>query len=138
MQSSTSRPNYISQDEDNDPAPERCTTRSQSIMQEAMLSCIDIINPACKISPSQLAQQKFPMKWLYEKVNSVIGDNRELLEYRHLIANPKTKAVWVHLYGNKLGRLAQGMPGQITGSNTIISSIKTRYHAIRPRTSPMA
>jgi hypothetical protein len=36
-------------------------------------------------------------------VNSVIGDNKEILEYHHLIANPKTKAVWAHLYGNELG-----------------------------------
>jgi hypothetical protein len=52
--------------------------------------------------------------------NLVIGDNRELLEYCHLIANPKTKAVWAHSYRNKLGWLAQGMPGQNTGTNTIV------------------
>jgi hypothetical protein len=52
--------------------------------------------------------------------NLVIGDNGELLEYCHLIANPKTKAVWAHLYGNKLGQLAQGMPEWNTGTNTIV------------------
>jgi hypothetical protein len=41
--------------------------------------------------------------------NSVIGNSGELLEYHRLIANPKTKAVWAHSYGNKLGQLAQGM-----------------------------
>jgi hypothetical protein len=120
MQFSVDRPNYISQDEDNEPTPERYTTRSQSIMQEAMLSCIHITNPKCKISPSQLSQCKFPMKWLCKMANSVIGDNGELLNYCHLIANPKTKAVYAHKYGNKLVRLAQGMPGQNTGTNTII------------------
>jgi hypothetical protein len=30
------------------------------------------------------------------------------------------KAVWAHSYGNKLGQLAQGMPGQNTGTNTIV------------------
>jgi hypothetical protein len=41
----SSRPNYISQDkEDNDPPPEQQTTRSaaRSIMQEAMLACADV------------------------------------------------------------------------------------------------
>jgi hypothetical protein len=51
--------------------------------------------------------------------NAVIGDNGELLEYKHLIANPKTRATWTHSYGNELGRLAQGMPGRNTGTNTI-------------------
>jgi hypothetical protein len=38
MQLSAATPNYISQDEDDDHTPKTCTTRSQSIMQQAMLS----------------------------------------------------------------------------------------------------
>jgi hypothetical protein len=52
-------------------------------------------------------------------VNSVIGEQGKLLEYRHLIANPKTRATWTHLYGNKLGCLAQGMLGRTKGTDTI-------------------
>jgi len=54
--------------------------------------------------------------------SSVIGDNGngELLEYRHLVANPKTRSTWTHSYGNEIGRLAQGMPGRNTGTNTIV------------------
>jgi hypothetical protein len=63
---------------------------------------------------------QIPHKWLCKIANLVLVDNGELLEYHHLIANPKTKAVWAHLYGNELGRLAQGMPGQNTGMNTIL------------------
>jgi hypothetical protein len=53
--------------------------------------------------------------------NSVLGKNGKLLEYRHLIANSKTRETWTHyaLYGNELGRLAQGMPGQVKGTDTI-------------------
>ena len=42
-----SLPNHISQDEDNNQAPMRQTTRlaAKSIMQEAMLSCVDINKP---------------------------------------------------------------------------------------------
>jgi hypothetical protein len=52
-------------------------------------------------------------------VNSVIGKKGELLEYWHLIANPKTRATWTHSYGNKLGCLVQGMPSQAKGMDTI-------------------
>ncbi len=52
--------------------------------------------------------------------NSMMRANGELLEYRHLIANQITRATWQHLYGNEIGRLAQGMPGKNTGTNTII------------------
>jgi hypothetical protein len=51
--------------------------------------------------------------------NSVLGNNGKLLEYWHLIANPTTRATWTYSYGNKIGRLAQRMPGQNTGMNTI-------------------
>ncbi len=46
-------PNYILQDkEDNDPPPKQQTTRSaaQSIMQEAMLACVDIYHPEYTLS----------------------------------------------------------------------------------------
>jgi hypothetical protein len=43
----------------------------------------------------------------------------KLLEYRHLIANPKTRPTWTHSYGNELGLLAQGMPGRAKGTDTI-------------------
>jgi hypothetical protein len=51
--------------------------------------------------------------------NSVLSKHGKLLEYCHLIANPKTLATWTHSYGNELGRLAQGMPDQVTGTDTI-------------------
>jgi hypothetical protein len=59
------------------------------------------------------------MTWFCETANSVLLEKGELLKYWHLIGNPKTKAVWAHLYGNKIGRLAQGMPRRSTGTNTI-------------------
>ena len=41
------------------------------------------------------------------------------MEYRHLIGNPKYRKLWQSSYGEKIGRLAQGMPGQVEGTNTI-------------------
>ncbi len=90
-----------------------------SIMQEAMLECVDISKPMFKILAKQLASCKIPMTWLCEMANSVLGEKGELLEYQHLISNPKTKEDWGHSYGNEIGRLAQGMPGWNTGTNTI-------------------
>ncbi len=75
--------------------------------------------PTFKILAKQLSTCKIPMTWFCEMANSVLGEKGELLKYRHLIGNPKTKAVWAHSYGNKIGRLAQGMPGRNAGTNTI-------------------
>jgi hypothetical protein len=113
-------PSYISQDEDEEHSHGYNTwSRTTSIMQEAMLTCIGITKPNFKILAAKMASQKLPMTWLCEMANLVLGKYGELLEYRHLIANPKTRATWTHSYGKELGRLAQGMPGQAKGMNTI-------------------
>jgi hypothetical protein len=55
-----------------------------------------------------------------EMANSGIGEGGKILEYKHLIANPKTQAKWTHSYGNKIRCLAQGMPDCNNDANTII------------------
>ena len=65
--------------------------------------------------------------------NSVLGKQGKLLENRHLIANPKTQATWTHSYGNKLGWLAQGMPGQLTGMDTIFFIPKDKVPRTRAK-----
>ena len=57
--------------------------------------------------------------WLVEMVNAVIRENGSIMEYKHLIADPKTRATWQRSCGNEVGRLAQGMPGRVEGTNTI-------------------
>ncbi len=101
----TTRPRYILQDKDDNKPNHRYKTRSQttSIMQEAMLACINIAKPKFEISAAKLATRKFPLIWLCKMANFVIGKQGELLEYCHLIAYPKTWATWTHSYGNKLG-----------------------------------
>jgi hypothetical protein len=75
-----------------------------SIMQKAILACIDITKTKFEITAAKLATRKFLLIWLCKMANSVIGKQGELLEYRHLIANPsKTRAMWTHSYGNKPG-----------------------------------
>jgi hypothetical protein len=122
----SARPNYISQDDDEDqPRGYNTQSRTTSIMQKAMLACIDITKPIYiasqdlgllnyrektrvlperqEVSAQKMASRSFPMTWLCKMANSVMGENGELLEYRHLIANPKTRATWTHSYGNELG-----------------------------------
>jgi hypothetical protein len=67
----------------------------------------------------QMSARRIPLNWFCEMANLVVGDNGELLEYRHLVSNHKTRATWPHSYGKEFGRLAQGMPGWNTGTNTI-------------------
>jgi hypothetical protein len=141
MSSSAARPNYISQDEEEDDIPQQgynTRSRTMNIFQEAMLACVDISKPTYvvsqdlrilnhtdnekpvfEISAKQLSSRRIPMTWLCEMANSVLREKGELLEYRYLVSNPKTKAVWAHSYGNEIGRLAQGMPGRNNGTNTI-------------------
>ncbi len=107
-----------------------------------MLTCVDIYRPEytvsedlglinytlnptkptvkCMVTPKQMSMRCLPMAWFCEMANSVIGEGGKLLEYKQLIANLKTQAKWTHSYGNKIGCLAQGMPGCNTGTNTII------------------
>jgi hypothetical protein len=116
----STRPNYILQDDNAEQHHGyNIWLRTMSIMQEAMLMCIDITNPKFELSAAKLSSQRILMTWLCKMANSVIGKQGELLGYRHLIANPKTRATWTHLYGNELGRLAQGMPGRTKGMDTI-------------------
>jgi hypothetical protein len=83
-------------------------------MQEAMLACVDIYHleyilpedlsilnyttnptkPRTKftVTPQQMSMRHLLMTWFCEMANSVIGEGGELLEYKHLITNPKTQA----------------------------------------------
>ena len=47
------------------------------------------------------------------------------MEYRHLIVNPRYRALWSKSYGNEIGRLAQGMPVRVKGTDTIFFIEKT-------------
>ena len=63
--------------------------------------------------------------------NAVIREDGHIMEYKHLIADPKTRATWQRSCGNEIGRLAQGMPGRVEETNTIIFIKKTDIPADR-------
>ena len=59
------------------------------------------------------------MKFLADFAGAVLDDETgELLKYLHLIKRSKYKKDWGYSFGNEIGRLAQGMPRQNTGTNT--------------------
>ena len=70
-----------------------------------------------------------PMPWFCKIVNLVMGKGGEFLEYRHLIVNPKTQAMWTHSYGNKIGRLARACQDATPAPIPSSSSIRIRYPA---------
>ncbi len=71
------------QDKDYNKPNHKYHTRScvTSIIQEAMLACINITKPKIEISAAKLASRKFPLIYLSKMANLVIGKQGELLEY---------------------------------------------------------
>ncbi len=65
--------------------------------------------------------------------NSVLGEQGKLLKYRHLIVNPKTWTTWTHSYGKELKQLAQGMPGQVKGTDMIFFIPRDRVPRARAK-----
>ena len=60
------------------------------------------------------------MKLLCKIAGPVLdGETGEMMEYCHLRIIPRYKEVWGKLIGKESGQLAQGMPGQLDGTNTI-------------------
>ena len=60
-------------------------------------------------------------------------DTGKLLKYRQLISHPKYSKLWTHSSANEFGRLAQGVGGQIQGTNTIFFIHKHQVPADRRR-----
>jgi hypothetical protein len=82
------------------------------------LSCMEMSQ--ARISPRQAASRKYPMQLLCEMAGAVLdAETGDLLEYRHLIRRPHYQEVWGNAFGKEVGRLAQGMPGVVEGTDTI-------------------
>ena len=86
-----------------------------SLIQEAMLECVD--TEKLKVAPENISGIKLPIQMFRAVLDE---ETWELMEMRHLMNNPKCRKVWVTSHGNELGRLSQGMTGQVEGTNTIM------------------
>ena len=53
-------------------------------------------------------------------INAVLNEESgKLMEYRHIMENPKYCQLYAKSYSKELGRLAQGIPGKAEGTSTI-------------------
>ena len=67
--------------------------------------------------PKHLSSCRFPSN----TINAVLdNEDGEQMGYRHLMKKPKYRNLYGKSYAKEIGWLAQGMPGQVTGTNTII------------------
>jgi len=93
-----------------------------------MLACADVAQ--LKLSPKSLSGRRFPL----EMLNAVLDeDTGKLMEYRALMKSPKYSKLYGQSYAKELGRLAQGIPGTVEGTNTIFFIHKSNVPAERWR-----
>ena len=93
-----------------------------------MLACAEIAQ--IDLAPKSLASWRFPLEMIYTVLNE---DTGELMEYRAIMSNPKYRTMYAQLYAKELGRLAQGIPGMVTGTNTVFFINKSEVPAARWR-----
>ena len=79
-----------------------------------MLSCAAVSQ--LKLSPKILATCRFTIEMINAVLNKETG---ELTEYRHRMKNPKYHELYCKSYSKELGRLSQGLPRIVNGTNTI-------------------
>ena len=107
--SKTEGPDLIKED---DPKPRRLSRRQR------LLSTVEM-SGSCPTA-CQAASRQPPSNILINFAESVLdGETGELLEYRRLIKRQQFKNEWKYLFGNKSGRLAQGIPGRSKGNDTL-------------------
>ena len=82
-----------------------------------MLTAIEMTRGfANEIKPRQLASKKYPLHMLNAVLNEETG---KMMEYRHLLADPKYRDIYSKAFGKEVGRLAQGLPNGVKGTDTI-------------------
>eukprot|EP00804_Cyclotella_cryptica_P020407 CCRYP_012629-RA/>CCRYP_012629-RA protein AED:0.27 eAED:0.27 QI:0/0/0/1/0/0/4/0/557 len=125
-ESSDDKPNTDNNEYDNyEPTP-TYNTRTQAakhktfhsnMMREAILSAVEMSLE--RLNPARLAQRKFLLQVLCEIAGAVMDDKTgKLMEYKQLMKRVKYKQTWGRAFGNKIGRLAQGIPGRVKGTST--------------------
>ena len=109
------------------PAQNTQSNNFRTITQETMYAVLNVSGMGRELKPCALAQGKFPMEFLQEFANTVLDEETDnILEYWHLIRLPKYKQDWGISFGNEVGRLAQGMLGRVTGTDTMFLSINPK------------
>ena len=85
-----------------------------------MLQALEMAPKQAQVTARQAASQRYPLEFLTEYANAVLDPSTgELLEYRHLIQNPRYAREWKLSSGNEIGQLTQGIGDRVKGTNTI-------------------
>ena len=79
-----------------------------------MFACADVMQ--LTMYPRKLVGCKLPLEMIKEVLNEEIG---ELMEYRQVMKNEKYRKLYEKSHPKELGRLAQGIPGQAEGTDTL-------------------
>ena len=82
--------------------------------QEAMLTSVN--RAQMTLTPEKLVQWKFPRKMFSAVLDK---DTGELMEYRKFMKNPKYRPLYQNSHAKEIGKLVQGMPGLVEGTNTM-------------------
>ena len=91
---------------------------TRAARQQRLLTTVEMVG-SCPSVKQDVSRTYLLQFLVYMAVAVLNGETGDLLEYRHLIQRPKHKKDWGHSFGNKIGRLAQGMPGRNTGTNSM-------------------
>ena len=84
------------------------------------MSILDIYGATAKLTARNTASRSFLLQFVYEYLNVVLdGESVELLEYWHLVQQPKYKDMWSKSFINKIERLASGISGRVKATTTV-------------------
>ena len=87
----------------------------RSVSQEAILSCAEVNQ--IKLLPKILSTRRFPFEILNVVLNKETG---ELMDCHRIMKTPKYRKLYCKSYSKELGRVAQGLPGIVNVTNTIL------------------
>ena len=122
-ESETAAPHDLESNEKSTPDKNtRSKTAIRQSTQEEMLDSFDIGQHTD--NSRTLARREYSKGVLVAVLNK---DTGELMEYRHLVNKPKYCALWIKSCKNKLGHLAQGIPGWVKVTDTIFFNRQVRY-----------
>ena len=102
----------ISQDEDDiDTSTPAANTRLQrqvrTLTQDYLFHMMDIPGITKPFTNQQAAARKYPLQFLCDFASAVLDEETgDLLEYRHLLKNPKYRDIWSKSFGREIRRLA--------------------------------
>ena len=95
----------ISQDEDDiDPAANtRLQRQVRTLTQDCLFHMMDIPGITKPFTNQQAASRKYPLQFLCDFASAVLDEETgDLLEYRHLLKNPKYRDIWSKSFGMEI------------------------------------